>query len=54
MSSPNLSWKALRSRLEEELDREDFETWFGPLSLAREGEQRIVLIAPNEHFVHTL
>ena len=47
-------WTQLRQRLEEKLDREEFDTWFGPLRAQGDGGNRLVLLAPNQHFVHTL
>ena len=52
MKSPR--WTRLRQQLEEQLDREDFGTWFGPLRVPSDAGNRLVLAAPNEHFVHTL
>ncbi len=47
-------WTRLRQRLEEQLDAEEFDTWFGPLRAQGDGGNRLVLLAPNQHFVHTL
>lgn len=47
-------WTRLKRRLEEQLDPEEFDTWFGPLRAQGEGGNRLVLLAPNQHFVHTL
>ncbi len=47
-------WTRLRQRLEEQLDPEDFDTWFSPLRAQGDGGNRLVLLAPNQHFVHTL
>ena len=48
------SWDRLRTRLEGELDSEEFATWFAPLRPREDGPSRLVLVAPNEHFVHTI
>ncbi len=47
-------WIRLRQRLEEQLDSDEFDTWFGPLRAQGDGGNRLVLLAPNQHFVHTL
>ena len=47
-------WTRLRQQLESDLDAEEFVTWFSPLEVHTEDEQRLVLKAPNEHFAHTL
>ena len=44
----------LRERLAEQLDPEEFGTWFGPLRAQADGGNRLILLAPNQHFVHTL
>lgn len=47
-------WTRLRRQLETYLDPEELTTWFSPLEVQSEDENRLVLTAPNEHFVHTL
>jgi chromosomal replication initiator protein len=47
-------WTRLRRQLEELLDPEEFATWFAPLGVHSDDGNRLVLEAPNEHFVHTL
>ena len=47
-------WARLKQRLEEQLDPDEFGTWFGPLRAQADGGNRLVLLAPNQHFVHTL
>lgn len=47
-------WSRLRDRLEQQLDHEEFSTWFGPLRLESEGDGQLVLLAPDERFLHTL
>lgn len=49
-----VSWSAIRRRLAEELDEEEFTTWFDPLEVQSTNGKRLILQAPNEHFVHTL
>ncbi len=47
-------WKKLRKQLESELDPEEFSTWFGPLKVRSEEPDCLVLLAPNNRFLHTL
>ena len=47
-------WTRLRQQLEVSLDPEELATWFSPLEVHTEDDHRLVLSAPNEHFVHTL
>ncbi|MEM1202017.1 MAG: chromosomal replication initiator protein DnaA [Acidobacteriota bacterium] len=47
-------WTRLSQSLEQQLDPEELSTWFGPLKVGEETDQRLVLEAPNQHFVHTL
>ena len=47
-------WTSIRDRLKEQLDPEEFRTWFHPLRAQADGGNRLVLLAPNQHFVHTL
>lgn len=47
-------WMVLRSKIQRELDAEEFRTWFDPLEVHSSDARRIVLRAPNEYFVHTL
>ncbi len=47
-------WSRLRSRLEIHLDPEELTTWFDPLRVQSDEGRRLMLSAPNEHFVHTL
>lgn len=47
-------WLRLRNQLQNELDPEEFSTWFQPLRLGREETGRVVLLAPNQRFLHTL
>ena len=47
-------WFRLRNQLQRDLDPEEFSTWFQPLRLEREESGRLVLLAPNQRFLHTL
>jgi len=47
-------WNQVKSHLEEQLDPEEFSTWFGPLRVRSDRDSRLVLQAPNQHFVRTL
>lgn len=47
-------WSLLQKQLRQELDPEEFETWFLPLKVRKEGQDRLVLLAPNSRFLHTL
>ena len=47
-------WARLKQRLAERLDPEEFRTWFKPLQAQADTGNRLVLLAPNQHFVHTL
>ncbi|HVT15871.1 MAG TPA: chromosomal replication initiator protein DnaA [Thermoanaerobaculia bacterium] len=47
-------WSILQKQLQQELDPEEFATWFRPLKVRDEGDQRLVLLAPNSRFLHTL
>lgn len=47
-------WSQVRAKLEESLDNEEFDTWFTPLRFVEAADRKLVLAAPNEHFVHTL
>jgi chromosomal replication initiator protein len=47
-------WNTLQKQLERELDAEEFATWFRPLKVEAEDADRLVLQAPNDHFLHTL
>ncbi len=47
-------WSVLQKQLQQELDPEEFATWFLPLKVRNAGEDRLVLVAPNSRFLHTL
>ena len=47
-------WPRLRRQLERQLDPDEFATWFRPLRVRAESPGRLVLLAPNARFLHTL
>jgi chromosomal replication initiator protein len=47
-------WSQLQKRLAKELDPEEFALWFRPLKVRSEERDRLVLVAPNSRFLHTL
>ena len=47
-------WSRLRKQLQQELDPEEYSVWFRPLKVASEEHSRLVLLAPNERFLHML
>ncbi|HEX7181734.1 MAG TPA: chromosomal replication initiator protein DnaA [Thermoanaerobaculia bacterium] len=47
-------WSLLQKQLQQELDREEFATWFLPLKVRKDEPDRLVLLAPNSRFLHTL
>jgi len=47
-------WPKLQRGLREQLDPEEFLTWFQPLRVASESPERLVLEAPNERFLAAL
>ena len=48
------TWDGISARLEAAMDREEWETWFEKLDPQEDAGDRLVLQAPNEHFVHVL
>ncbi len=60
MRSPGFSnmahsvWQRLQSKLQEELDPEEFSTWFAPLQVHSEKEGSLELVAPNRRFLLAL
>ena len=50
----NRLWSQLQKRLAKELDPEEFALWFRPLRVRSEDRDRLVLVAPNSRFLHTL
>ncbi|MFL6290482.1 MAG: DnaA N-terminal domain-containing protein, partial [Thermoanaerobaculia bacterium] len=51
---PASLWPLLQRQLQHELDPEEFATWFLPLKVGDEEDDRLILIAPNPRFLHTL
>jgi chromosomal replication initiator protein len=47
-------WDRLRRQLEQQLDPDEFTTWFRPLRARTETPNRLVLLAPDARFLHTL
>ncbi|HEX4964876.1 MAG TPA: chromosomal replication initiator protein DnaA [Thermoanaerobaculia bacterium] len=47
-------WSILQRQLQQQLDPEEFATWFRPLKVGNEDGERLVLLAPNSRFLHTL
>ncbi len=47
-------WNLLQKQLQRELGAEEFATWFRPLKVRAEEEDRLVLLAPNARFLHAL
>ena len=47
-------WQRLQSKLQEELDPEEFSTWFAPLQVHSEKEGSLELVAPNRRFLLAL
>jgi chromosomal replication initiator protein len=47
-------WSLLQRQLQQQLDPEEFATWFRPLKVGDENGRRLVLVAPNSRFLHTL
>ncbi|MFY9820356.1 MAG: chromosomal replication initiator protein DnaA [Thermoanaerobaculia bacterium] len=51
---PQSFWSLLQRQLQQQLDPEEFATWFRPLKVGDEDGDRLVLLAPNSRFLHTL
>ena len=51
---PSSVWHRLQSQLQQELDPDEFSTWFAPLRVRSEEKNRLELLAPNNRFVTTL
>jgi chromosomal replication initiator protein len=47
-------WSVLQKQLQQDLDPEEFATWFLPLRVRDESDGRLVLKAPNSRFLRTL
>jgi len=51
---PQTRWTLLQEQLRQDLDPEEFATWFLPLKVRNDEDDRLVLVAPNSRFLHTL
>ncbi|HXO21114.1 MAG TPA: chromosomal replication initiator protein DnaA [Thermoanaerobaculia bacterium] len=47
-------WSILQRQLQQQLDPEDYSTWIKPLKARTDGDRKLVLMAPNSRFLHTL
>jgi chromosomal replication initiator protein len=47
-------WSTLQQQLQQDLDSEEFATWFLPLRVRDESDGRLLLTAPNARFLRTL
>ena len=47
-------WSLLQRQLQQHLDPEEYATWFRPLKVGDEDADRLILVAPNSRFLHTL
>ncbi|MFW6012249.1 MAG: chromosomal replication initiator protein DnaA [Gemmatimonadota bacterium] len=47
-------WDRLREQLAHQLEPEEYATWFKPLRVHSEDPERLVLLAPDSRFLHTL
>jgi len=47
-------WDQLQRKLRENLDPDEFTTWFQPMSVLWEREDALTLLAPNDRFLHTI
>ncbi len=47
-------WDRLRRQLADQLEPEEYATWFKPLKVRSEEPERLVLLAPDSRFLHTL
>ena len=47
-------WSLLQKQLQQQLDPDEYATWFRPLRVRDEAADRLVLLAPNSRFLHTL
>ncbi len=52
--TPTRLWPKLQKQLAKELDPEEYALWFQPLKVRSEERDRLVLVAPNSRFLHTL
>ncbi len=51
---PSSLWSILQKQLQQDLDSEEFATWFLPLRVRDESDGRLLLMAPNARFLRTL
>ena len=51
---PPSVWQRLQTKLKEELDPEEFSTWFAPLQVHSEKASSLELVAPNRRFLLAL
>src|SRR5579862_6092325 len=47
-------WTLLQRQLQEELEEEEYSTWFMPLRVRRDSDDELVLLVPNQRWLHTL
>src|SRR3954467_94617 len=47
-------WSLLQRQLQQQLDPDEFTTWFRPLKVGDEDGHRLVLVGPHPPFLHTL
>jgi chromosomal replication initiator protein len=48
------TWFDLKQALRRQLSADEFRTWFRPLQVQSEESRRLVLLAPNDRFLHAL
>jgi chromosomal replication initiator protein len=48
------TWFSLKQALRRQLSADEFRTWFRPLQVHSEEPRRLVLLAPNDRFLHAL
>src|ERR1700694_3012311 len=51
---PQSLWSLLQKQLRQHLDTEELATWCRPLRVRDDGGKKLVLLAPNSRFLHTL
>jgi chromosomal replication initiator protein len=51
---PDSRWNLLQKQLQQQLDPDEFATWFRPLKVQAEAPDRLILSAPNARFLRTL
>jgi chromosomal replication initiator protein len=47
-------WTRLQQQLQQQLEPEEYSTWFRPLRARSDGSGRLILFAPNSRFLNTL